>query len=109
MVATRPIADLNDYFMKQLAFCLSRPGLRVLLASAVFGSSLPSARAHPGHALEDASWTHLATSPDHAALLVLAAAGTLVATRFITSHRWQRILQSCGFGLLSMGILMALR
>ena len=63
----------------------------VLGALAVTGS----AHAHPGHALDDASLSHLLLSPNHLAALVLLGGGMFVAAQLVQRHLPRRVLQ-CG-------------
>ena len=85
--------------------------LRSLKTALVFGALAvtDSAHAHPGHALNDASLSHLLTSPNHLAALVLLGGGMFVAAQFVQRKLPRRVLQcggvvvfACAAGLWSM-------
>lgn len=67
---------------------LPKPPARWLLAALLLWTCGTLVEAHPGHALHEAPATHVATSPDHLALLVLGGVLLfgLVVGRFLR-HR----------------------
>lgn len=65
--------------------------LRFPVLAAGFLLSAVALRAHPGHALREASPAHLFTSPDHLAVLALGGVALWFTARLV-QRRWPRLL-----------------
>ncbi len=70
--------------------------LRLALSTALLALATGLAQAHPGHALHDASPTHLLTSPDHLAVLALGGAAVWFGARWVERRLPRRSLQVLG-------------
>ena len=65
-----------------------------------------SAHAHPGHALNDASLSHLLTSPNHLTALAVVGGGLFLAAQFVQRPLPRRVLR--GSGAVALGCMMVL-
>jgi hypothetical protein len=71
---------------------------RLFVSAATLCSALP-ALAHPGHALTDASASHLLASPFHLATLAVMGAVTYAAARLVQRRLPRQALQVAGVAL----------
>lgn len=69
---------------------------RSLATAILLALSAVIVQAHPGHALSDASPTHLITSPDHFLVLVITGVLLVFGARLIHRTWVRRTLQSTG-------------
>ena len=70
--------------------------LRLALSVATLALATGSAQAHPGHALRDATPSHLLTSPDHLAVLALGGLVVWFGARWVERRLPRRLLQILG-------------
>jgi uncharacterized membrane protein len=70
--------------------------LRPLAAALAFALGAVIAQAHPGHGIQDASTTHLLTSPYHLVVLAICGTSFLIVACFVQRRMPRRLLQAAG-------------